>query len=169
MAIEIPLTQGKVALIDEEDFDLVTGYRWHTRKHGGKYYAQATVRLDNGMQTTIKMHRLIFGLSDPKTHTDHINGDGLDNRRENLRAASCAQNQYNRGAQVNNKSGYKGVYWDRRRGKWVATIKVNRKTNYLGCHATPKAAHMAYCKAAIEMHGEFCNFGALESGQKKGP
>ena len=159
MTIHIPLTQGKVAIIDDADLDLVSGYRWQARKDDRRWYAQTVVRRADGSRTTLNMHRLILGLADQKAHTDHVNGNGLDNRRTNLRACSQAENQWNCGTQANNTSGFKGVNCDKSSGKWRARITVEGKRMNLGLYPTPQEAHQAYCKAAIELHGDFANFG----------
>jgi len=95
----------------------------------------------------------------PDGEIDHINGDTLDNRIENLRVASHAENGRNRGANKNNTSGFKGVYWNRLAGKWVAQTKVNRQQIYLGTYETPEDAHAAYCRAVDVLHGDFANYG----------
>ena len=159
MEIQIELTQGKIALIDEADWDLVRGYRWYAQKGGSTYYAQATISREGGGQRGILMHRLIIGLNNPKIHTDHIDGNGLNNRRDNLRACSRSENMHNRGAYATNMSGFKGVSWHKQRGKWQAQIKFNGKNRHLGLYSTPEEAHQAYCRAAIDLHGDFANFG----------
>ena len=157
--IEIELTQGKVALIDDCDWDLVGGYKWCTRKHRNTFYAVTNIKRADGTWTMIQIHRLILGLSDPKVHVDHRDGNCLNNRRSNLRACTHAENQRNKGAYATNKSGFKGVYRHKRSGKWTAQIKVDGKSKWLGYHATPEAAYAAYCRAAAELHGEFANLG----------
>ena len=157
--IEIQLTQGKVALIDEADLELVSEHKWHAVNGHNTFYAQAKVKRADGSWTTILMHRLLLGLTDPKIHADHIDGDGLNNRLANLRACTRAQNMRNTGAYSNNKSGFKGVHWNKQRGKWTAQIKCIGKIKHLGLFATPEEAYSAYCAAAKELHGEFANFG----------
>lgn len=157
--MEVKLTQDKVALIDDADFELVSGHTWHTVKGHNTFYAKTNVKRADGSWTTILMHRLLLGLTDPKIHTDHIDGDGLNNQRANLRACTHAQNLRNTGAHTDNSSGFKGVYFHKQRGKWAAMIKVNRKGKHLGLFTTKEAAYAAYCAAAKELHGEFANFG----------
>jgi hypothetical protein len=101
------------------------------------------------------MHRQILGLTDPAVQADHVDLDGLNNRRYNLRPCSKAENMRNRGAQRNNKSGFKGVRWHTRDRRWVAKITVDGKQKHLGYFDTPDAAHAAYAAAAAEHHGEF--------------
>ena len=164
--IEIPLTQGKVALIHDDDFELVSGFKWCARKHRNTFYAQKNVRSEGGgRRQCIQMHRLILGLTDQNVLTDHIDGNGLNNQRANLRACSNAENLWNRGVNSNNTSGLKGVSWRADIGKWHAKICVNWKQTHLGFFTTPEAAHAAYCKAAAELHGEFANFGSPNSLQ----
>lgn len=92
----------------------------------------------------------------PDRFVDHIDGDKLNNKFENLRLATPGQNAMNRKMHKNNKSGFKGVTYNRLARKWQANITVNRKIMYLGLYVTPEEAHDAYCKAAVEYHGEFC-------------
>lgn len=89
---------------------------------------------------------------------DHINNIAGDNRFCNLRAATIGQNGHNSKKRKNNKSGYKGVSWNKNAQKWVAQIKLNWEPKYLGLFNCPTAAHFAYCKAAKELHGEYARF-----------
>lgn len=151
--IEIPLTHGKVALIDAEDYELVSRYKWQAYKGRRTYYSQATVKGVGGKKTTVKMARVILGLNDPSIHVDHINGDGLDNRRSNLRHATQIENARNRAVSVHNQSGFKGVCVHGR--KWQAQIRfLGHKLN-LGTFATPQEAARAYDAKARELFGEF--------------
>ena len=159
MPIQIELTQGKVAIIDEADWPLVNGFRWYAVKDRNVWYAQANTSRKEGPRRTVRMHRLLLGLTDRRIYTDHINGNGLDNSRSNLRVCFSSENQRNRGAQVNNTSGYKGVSRRAYRGDWQAQIWAKGKNRHLGYFKTPEEAHQAYCRAALEMHGEFANVG----------
>jgi hypothetical protein len=113
------------------------------------------------------MHRQILG-APPGQQVDHINGDTLDNRRVNLRLATHGQNQHNRGKYRNNKSGYKGVSWDKAAGKWRAQIKFNNKKYNLGRYHDPIEAALAYDAAAIRLHGAFArlNFPATTNNNQ---
>ena len=106
-------------------------------------------------------HRIIFLMHRGylPEQIDHIDGNGLNNDIENLRAATRSQNGSNRGAQKNNTSGFKGVSWHKKAQKWQAQIIADRKHRYLGYFDTPEAAHEAYKAAAIKLHKEFANFG----------
>lgn len=107
-----------------------------------------------------RAHRIIFLMHHgylPK-QIDHIDGNGLNNDIENLRAANHGQNQHNKGTQKNNTSGFKGVSWHKRDKKWQAFIKFDGKKRYLGSFDTPEAAHEAYKAAATKLHKEFARF-----------
>ena len=154
--IEIPLTQGQVALIDDEDFELVSKYKWHVQwnKNTKSFYAGTKIRKSDGKRTTLQMHRLIVNAQKGQ-RVDHIHHNTLDNRKSELRICTPSQNQHNRAIQANNTSGYKGVSWHKQRQKWLARIKVNGKRISLGLFLTPELAHAAYCRAALELHGDF--------------
>jgi len=154
--IEIPLTQNQIALIDDEDFELVSAYKWCAAWSpcAKSFYAKTTIRKPDGKQTALKMHRLIMN-AQPGEEVDHIHHLTLDNRKSELRLCTGSQNQQNRGAQSNNTSGYKGVCWNKQKQKWMAQICLNGKRKNLGLFATPELAHEAYCKAAYELHGDF--------------
>ena len=156
---EIILTKGKVAFVDDEDYDLVKDYKWRAKEssHTRCFYAIATIPIKD--RPLIQMHRLILGLTDPNIQVDHINGDGLDNRRYNLRACTASENRCNRGKSKNNTSGYKGVCFHKASKRWRAKIRLKNKFTYLGDFHTPEEAYAAYCKAALELHGEFANLG----------
>lgn len=104
-----------------------------------------------------KVHRLIFMWHHGffPENIDHIDGNSLNNRIENLRAVSPKDNSRNKSISKNNTSGYKGVSWDKRKEKWAASIMVNRKHIFLGYHDDPAVAHEAYKKAAANYHGDF--------------
>ena len=159
MEIQIELTQGKVAIIDEADWPLVSGFGWYAVKDRNIWYAQANTSRKEGPRRTVRMHRLLLGLTDQKIKIDHRDGNGLNNRRTNLRACTHAQNLWNTVAHANNTSGFKGVSWDKQSGRWKAQIRGDLKKKHIGYFSTPEEAYAAYCAAALELHGEFCNFG----------
>jgi len=163
--VEIPLPQGFVAMVDLEDYDHVmaggswrvsTG-RWSTR------YAMRHIKRADGKRSTQQMHTLLTGWP----LVDHIDGNGLDNRRSNLRPATNAENQRNRGPNRNNSSGFKGVSWQKGKQKWQAGIVVDGRRHFLGYHATAEEAALAYDIAALESFGEFAwlNFPAVALGR----
>jgi hypothetical protein len=154
--IEIPLTQGQFAIIDDEDFDLVNEYTWCAVWHAAtqSYYARTAVRKPNGKYTLLGMHRLIMNA--PKgMHVDHIDHNTLDNRREKLRVCTPSQNNCNRGANDNNLCGHKNVNWSMARNKWHAHISVNRKHIHLGYHVNIEDAIAAAKAGRLKYHGDF--------------
>jgi AP2 domain/HNH endonuclease len=165
---EIPLGSkkypGLVAVVDDADFELVSARKWCPfKKSSGRVYAQTTVFV-GGAFTTLKMHILIFRAHRPlewssKTDVGHHDGDGLNCHLSNLRGATRSENRRSRGTYRNNTSGYKGVSWDKKHGKWYAKIAINGDQNYLGRFDTPEAAYAAYYRAAAELHGESVNIG----------
>lgn len=151
MTKELILSQGKVALVDDEDFDWLNQWKWCVMRRKKTFYVVRSARSHSKMAY---LHRVI--LNAPKgMEVDHINGDGLDNRRSNLRLATRAENGRNRHMQVNNKSGYKGVSWYKQYGRWRTTIKVSGKTLNLGYFDLPEIAALAYDEAARGYFGEF--------------
>jgi hypothetical protein len=95
----------------------------------------------------------------PARELDHINGDGCDNRIVNLRLATASENMRNRRRRSDNTSGFKGVSWSKRSGRWIAHIGINRKIIHLGLFDTKEAAAAAYAEAAARLHGKFANLG----------
>ena len=163
---EIPLTQGKVALVDDEDFDVLAKHDWFAHKQGRRFYAMRNIRLSDGRRTCEYMHRVILERKLNRSiregmHTDHENGIGLDNQRKNLLEVTPTQNAHNCNRHVDNRSSkYVGVTWFRRDNKWHARIMVNGKNLYLGVHATDLDAAKAreeYIAAHPELHAR-CNF-----------
>ena len=146
---EIELTQGKVAIVDDEDYEWLSRWKWY---YGNGYAVRHSTRFLG--RKHIFMHREILGTPDGM-ETDHINRDCLDNRRENLRACNGSQNRMNTSIPITNKSGYKGVVWNASRKKWQAQIGINYRRKYLGLYNTASAASDAYNKAALELFGEF--------------
>lgn len=147
--MEILLTQGKVALVDDADGPLVSRYKWYAMQvKPGRWVAAAKVQ---GKQ--IYLHRFLTGLP----MTDHHDGNPLNNRRENLRRCTNQQNQFNRKKQASS-SRFKGVTWDKRSSRWLAQIQHNNRNNFLGYHATEEAAAAAYRTAAVQLFGEFARF-----------
>lgn len=152
---EIPLTRGLFALVDDEDYEDLMKHKWSAMTSG--YAHRATLISSKPRKfLTISMHRYIVGLmAGDSRRVDHIDGNKSNNQRANLRICTHAENS--RYCKINRKntSGYKGVCWDKARSKWVAQIKVNMKRKMLGRFETAELAYAAYCRAALEFHGEF--------------
>lgn len=150
MVREIPLTQGKFALVDDEDYELIAQYKWTASQTGpGLFYA---MRQDG--RKTVYMHRFLLNPEKGK-HVDHRNGDRLDNRRSNLRPATRSQNLCNSGKKRHNTSGFKGASWHRENQLWEASIRKDGKRRTLGYFPTPEEAARAYDAAALQLHGQF--------------
>jgi hypothetical protein len=148
---EIELTRGKSAIVDDEWYPYLNQFNWQARydRTTGKWYAARQVH-----RKFIYMHREILNAPDG-LHGDHINGDTLDNRRSNLRLATSAQNAWNRDKYKNNTTGYKGVTYDKGRGKARAQITVHGKHRHLGWFDDPREAALAYDQAARQYHGPY--------------
>lgn len=167
MVKQVPLTQGKVALVDDEDFDRVMTLKWCVYR-GGKdsprWYAKHDF-WNGGDQYSELMHRFILGdYSSPDI--DHKDKDGLNNQKENLRPATRSQNNANSRLRSDNTSGYKGVSWHAQRGKWASWIWANGMGVYLGIFVSPIDAAKAYDRAAKEWFGDFAsvNFPSIDKG-----
>lgn len=145
MVKEIKLSQGKVALVDNEDYEWLNQYKWFCSH---KYACR------RNKITNLPMHREI--MKTPKgMYTDHINHNTLDNRKENLRVCTCAENNHNAVAKKHNTSGYKGVYWNKRDKKWYVQIRVSYKRIWLGYFDFIEDAANSYANAAQKYYGKF--------------
>ena len=149
----IPLTQGYEAIIDADDVPLVEHLQWHASPIRTNTYALAATWV-NGKTKLVRLHRIIMRPADGQV-VDHIDGDGLNNRRSNLRFASHQQNNCNSKRRADNRSGVKGVFWDKQRRKWQAQISVGGRSIALGRFASLDAAAAAYADASQRLHGEF--------------
>ena len=145
---EIELTGGKYALVDDEDYEWLSRWKWRCTSG----YATRSSPRQCGKRPTILMHRLILGLSEGEV-TDHINHNGLDNRRCNLRRCTSSENAQNSLMPESNSSGYMGVI--RNKGKWVARIRYDGESARLGQFDTAEEAARVYDIAALELHKEF--------------
>lgn len=159
----VPLTQGYEAVIDADCVPLISKWNWHvmltTRPDGSVAHAYAARGEHRGARRRIiHMHRVIAD-TPSDMDTDHIDGDGLNNRRSNLRVVTHAQNQCNRRLNIDNKSGVRGVAFNRATGKWRAQIGVNGAKRYLGLFSSIDKAAQAYASASAELHGEFGRIG----------
>lgn len=166
---EIKLTQGKIALVDDEDFEYLNQFNWHIykKKNSKTYYAQRTETV-SGKNKRVVMHRVIMGLdfNDPRI-VDHINHLGWDNRRSNVRICTVSENARNKQKNKDCSSAYKGVYLHKTKRfnktknifivyyYWCAKIEKENKKINIGNFKTEKAAALAYNIKAKELFGEF--------------
>lgn len=156
---------GTTLLVDDGDLERLSSMAWYINSSG---YVVYSATISRRKKYFVLMHRYICGLEyGDRRIVDHINGNQLDNRRSNLRVCTPAENMQNRRLNKNSTSGLKGVTWNRQCGKWHAQIRVNGKRLYLGLHDTPEMAHLAYCEAAMKLHGEFYNPGYTTQSKDK--
>lgn len=157
--VKIDLGNNQFALVDYEDYEYLNELKWHIYKNGNHLYAKSSFYV-NKKQKNILMHRLI--LEPNGKCIDHINGNGLDNRKCNLRICERHQNALNRKKNINNSSGFKGVSWFKAAKKWRAQIQYKKIVYYLGSYEKRIDAARAYNEAAIKFHGEFANLNVLD-------
>lgn len=158
---EIQLTQGKVALVDDEDFKYLNQWKWYVNNLCGKFYAVRNHWENKKFVGQLLMHRFIMNPSKGLV-VDHYNGNTLDNRKCNLRVCTYSQNRMNSVKTIYNKSGYKGVHWHKLGKKWVAKIELNKTKHYLGLFYDIKEAAKAYNDAAIKFYGEFAKLNKID-------
>lgn len=152
----VPLTKGLYSIVGESDYDWLMSYNWYSLQgtRGIHYACRHYLKEENGPRRQIFMHQQIMqvlGVGE----VDHINHNGLDNRRSNLRLCTQQQNSGNTRPRSNNKSGFKGVSWNATAKKWMAVIQFNGEHTYLGIFSDPKDAARAYDAAALKSYGEF--------------
>jgi hypothetical protein len=159
MAKEIPLTQGKVAIVDDEDFERISALKWCYSSSNG--YAVSSRKI-NGKK--VLLHRFLLNAPGEKV-TDHINRNRLDNRRSNLRLCTRAENNCNMGIRSHNKGMYKGVYWMPNRSKWQVTIRHNKKPMFLGLFDNPHDAARMYNFWAKDLFGDFAVLNVIKEDE----
>lgn len=156
------IVQGREVLIDDDDLETFESNRWRIMK-------SSTTEMEYcASGKGVLLHRLVLGLTDGAVHADHINRNGLDNRKANLRPCTPSQNQRNRALSKSNRSGYKGVYFDRSRGTWYARYKHNYRNVYLGRYSTALEAGLAYDYAVSNLFGEYARTNGIQlTGEAK--
>lgn len=154
---KISLTRGKFALVDDEDFERLNKFKWCAHRHRRRTYASREIRKTREDRKTSLMHREILQTPDG-LDTDHIDGNGLNNQKSNLRVATRSQNQQaHRLKEANCSSRYRGVNWHSRDETWQARIQVIGKRIHLGYFDSELAAARAYNIAAIKYFGKFAS------------
>ena len=148
----IQLSQGFFAVVSDQDFPTLNQFNWSVQKNRVGRYAQR--RKIGG--ATVKMHREILGIIDPKIEVDHRDGNGLNNCRENLRTATHQHNSFGfRHKKIGVSSKFRGVSWASGPSKWRASLKLNGSFRHLGYFKTEEEAARAYDSAATNFFGEF--------------
>lgn len=155
---EIELTRGRVAQVDDEDYDALIKFSWRADEvRPGYWYAVTGTK-------RVYMHRLLLRAPKGK-QVDHKDHDGLNNQRSNIRLCTDAQNQGNRRLDKDNTSGYKGVHWHPSNKKWIAVIGKGPQ-KHIGSYDSPEEAARAYDKAALKRWGEFAKLNFGPNGEK---
>lgn len=160
---EIKLTKGKIALVDDDDFERLNQFKWQAvpvgkNSYGEPYwYATRGEWVGNGKTKTFSMHREIIGVTSSSQIIDHKDFNTLNNRKDNLRVCTKADNCRHTRAIKNKKSKYVGVSWINDCNKWMAKIRANKKQTYLGTFTDEADAARAYNDAAAKYHGEFAS------------
>lgn len=153
MTKSFQLPNGSTVLVDDIDFPLALQYKWQFCKG----YAKRDVWIpETQTKHSVYLHRELLGVA-TGVQVDHRNGNGLDNRRKNLRPCTQQQNQFNSHKKAATSSTYKGVTYSPKRSKWIGQLMVDRKTHNLGYFLTEMAAALAYDRAALHFFGEFAN------------
>jgi len=153
----ITLTNGFSALVDNGDYEILSIYKWQVQSRKWGNYAIRVGR--KGEPTTVRMHRQIMGLDSTK-EVDHINGDGLDNRRSNLRLVTHSQNQMNN-RRASGSSRHKGVHWCNRSQRWIVRIVMGGKRKYAGRFRDETEAARHYNELAVKHYGQCARLNIL--------
>lgn len=152
----------KWAMVDPEDHEWLSSKKWFLSSHGYAYTVLRKVKAaGKSTQQNVPMHRVV-ALANSDQHTDHINGDKLDNRKSNLRLCTNRENAMNARRRPLNTSGYKGVGWDKAKGLWRAYIKVNYRQIWLGYYRDRESAALAYNEAARLHFGDFARLNSVK-------
>ena len=151
---------GFFAIVSDEDYEHLIKFKWHIYggNKSGNVYVKRSIRSKDGKYKHITMHKEITGFD----YVDHINGNGLDNRRENLRSCTKAENQRNRKLNSNSTTGYKGVSMHSSGKYYVARISINGKRIALGTSLDKKHLAKLYNDAAIKYFGEFARLNPID-------
>ena len=149
MVKEILLTRGMVTLVDDEDYEYLNQVKWFAHPHGKTAYVHRNIpKQENHKRTTIKMHRIIM-VPTPGKEIDHIDGNGLNNQKSNLRLVTHRENGQNRHQKKSSR--FPGVCWSKRGKNWIARIKIKGKSKHLGTFNNEEKAFEAYKKAVNEL------------------
>jgi hypothetical protein len=154
----IPLTRGKFAQVDDEDYEYLNKFKWCATYISGIWYAKRGIYIKETQETKMSlMHRDIMNVSDRKIKVDHVDHDGLNNQRSNLRTATQSQNIAHMLNREKGSSRFLGVYWNKRINRWISEITKDYRKIHLGTFKNEIEAAKAYNEAAVRLHGEFAN------------
>lgn len=153
----VPVGKNEYAMVDDDDYARVSAVNWYITGHGYAY----SEKVLSGKTSKILMTHFIMGKPEKGFVVDHINRNRLDNRKDNLRFCTLAQNNMNRKMQKNNTSGYTGVFWHKPAKKWQVFICIDKKQTHVGIYADKKEAALAYNEAAKEHYGEFARLNVI--------
>lgn len=151
----IELTQGKFAVVDDEDYEYISMFKWHLSYSG--YVASSVYNPETKRSKHLLMHRFLTPCPKGK-QVDHIDGDRLNNCRDNLRICTLAENRSNSGRYTTNTSGHRGIQWRSDKKKWRARIFHDKKEYFLGYFADKDKAVEVWRRVAKLLYGEFVNF-----------
>lgn len=173
---ELQLSRSKVALVDDEDFERVSQHKWAATPARNTWYGVTNVKRSDGGPTTLSLHRLILRLPPGRVpEVDHVDGNGLNCRKQNMRLATHAQNMQNRrGAHRNSLTGVRGVSFDKKVGRYIARLCANRQRIFLGLYDTLAQAELAAIEGRRKYmtHSSECtektDFTANEAGLETG-
>lgn len=149
---ELPLTKGYVAIVDDDDYEFVSQWKWSAKVCANTVYAFRSYRRDGKCRTSY-LHREIMGNPDGE-EVDHIDHNGLNNTRSNLRSATRQQNIFNTRVKTG-VSGFRGVEWCKRKRKWRAVIRTSGRRKHIGYFSDPEDGARAYDEFATRLHGEY--------------
>lgn len=161
---KIILTQGLVSIVDEEDYLAFSAFKWTANRAGIYIYAVRNSSRTVKPRRLLLLHREILGIKDRKIKVDHKDGDGLNNRRNNLRKATNTENAQNQFYKKDTLSGYKGVDWCYDKSKWRARIQIKGEQVLIGRYACKHTAALAYNEKATALFGQFANLNIVEDG-----
>lgn len=168
---EIPLTRGFITMVDDEDFESLSKLKWYAYPHRNTVYAKTTITNKNKKRNCISMHRKILGVTNGKIQVDHIDCNGLNNQRNNLRTCSPLENSYNCFSRKNSSSKYVGVsvrYYKGSIRGWIAQIKFHHEKVYIGIYKTEIEAAIARDQFVIDNNITFAKLNVLTRSQEKG-
>lgn len=158
----IPLTQGKFALVDDSDFEYLMQWKWHVRKDCHTYYASVNTPHRRGKLKRWQIGMHVMLMNPPKGYVvDHIDHNGLNNQRSNLRICTALGNAQHAKIRKDNTSGFKGVSWHKPNKQWIVYINVSKNRIFIGGFKDKIKAAKAYNRAAKKYHGEFAFFNPL--------